>query len=189
MSFEELKKRLLEEAKADASKLVSSAEKEALFLVASAEEKLKKSYSESLKSTKDLAEAQLRDSISGSRLKAKKLVSEAKEIAVENALNDVWLKLCELPKSSQYEGILKKLISEGVSAIGSDAIVVVNGNDFRLAKKFAKNVSQNFANIVGGAIITNSQGNVLVDNSFESLFASKKEALKTLIYAELFGGN
>lgn len=186
MSFEDLKRKLLEEAELEAKRLVSSAEKEASLSLSSAEDKLKILSAESLKKAKELSDLHFKDSVSSARLKAKRLISEAKDFAIENALRDVWFNLCELRKSREYDAVLKKLISDGLALIGDDAVVFVNKNDLKIAKKYAKNVSESNVNMVGGAII--SKGSVLVDNSFEALFSSKKESLKTLVYTELFGG-
>lgn len=187
MAIENLKKGLIQEAEAEAGKIISAAEKEAEGIRAAGREKEKATLAEARKKADEMGRQQMNDRVSAAKLKAKKMVSEANEALVEKAMEKIWADFKELPSDRNYEGIMKGFISKGQSSMGKDSLVVTNSDDAKIAKKFAANVSQEYADISGGAIIKSKDGKIMVDNSLESIFGSKKQELRRLIYSELLG--
>lgn len=188
MTIENLKQSLIQQGSSEAKRLLAEAQKQADEILHSAKEKAAAISSESKKKTDAMISAQRNEKISAAKLRAKKMVSEARDEIVEVALGRIWDGLCELPKGENYEKIMKEFIVNGSRELGKGAIVQVNSRDAKLAKKFHDNLHPQAANITGGAIIMNGDKNIFVDNSLESLYKSKKEALRTVIYSELFEG-
>ena len=128
--------------------------------------------------------AEKNERISAAKLKAKKIVSDATNKTIDFAMEKIWLEFVKLPSKDEYETILKSLITSAEKELGS-GVVHVNANDFRLAKKISKNVSEKPADISGGAIITSKNGKILIDNSLESIFDSKRDDVRKIIFSEI----
>jgi V/A-type H+-transporting ATPase subunit E len=187
MAIENLKKSILQEAEKEAERIVSEAEAEAEKIKASSMEKAKTILAQAKKKAEETGLQQSNDRISSAKLKAKKMMAEANEAFVENALEEIWNYFKKIPEESRYESIMKKLILNGQSSIGKNSVVFTNSKDAKIAKKYADNVSQDYVEISGGAIIKSGDGKIIVDNSLESIFQSKKNELRRLIYLELLG--
>jgi len=187
MAIENLKKSILQEAEKEAGRIVSEAEAEAEKIKASSLEKARVILAQAKKKAEETGLQQMNDRVSSAKLKAKKMVAEANEALVENALEEIWNYFKKIPDQSDYESIMKKFILSGQSSIGKNSVVFTNARDAKIAKKYAGNVSQDHVEISGGAIIKSSDGKIIVDNSLESIFQSKKNELRRLIYLELLG--
>ncbi|VVB99559.1 V-type ATP synthase subunit E [uncultured archaeon] len=188
MSLEELRKGLLQEGKSEAAKAKSLAEKRASEIIGAAMQEASK-LKEKAKARAEAAIASERNErIGAAQLKAKKIVSEAKNRVIEQALEKIWKEFGAVPNNrAGYEKLMKGIISKAERELGKGAIVSVNARDKTLAKRLAKNVSGENADIEGGAIVSNSDGTVAIDCSLESIFGQDSEKLRKLVYYELFG--
>ena len=100
---------------------------------------------------------------------------------------EVWHEFVKVRGSASYEKMLKGLITQGEKELGEKSIVHVNESDIKLAKKFFPNVSAKPIDISGGAVVVSKAGNISIDNSFESIFGSRKDDIKKIIFRELKG--
>ncbi|MCR4368680.1 MAG: V-type ATP synthase subunit E [archaeon] len=191
MSLEDLRKKLIQEGKTQANKITSAAQKEAETTVASAQEEAKKIIAQSKEKAKKIAESERSERIGASQLRAKKIVSEAKNRLVEENLEKAWEELKKMPKSPGYEKFLKQLIIEAEKELSTSAktMVQVNKEDLKIAKKHSKNVSATPAQMHGGAIISTKDGKITIDNSLEAIFEHKKEGLRGIAFKALFTEN
>ncbi len=181
MSLDKLKNELINEAKKEAKSITSKAEKDALKIVKEAEETAKKMIEDAKKQAKASVKAEERERIAAAKLKATRIISEAKNTAVENALKEVFNDFVEVTRRKNYSKTLTRLINEGKKELGANSIVFVNSKD----KSKVKNAR--VIDILGGAIIASKNGRIRVNNSFESIFDSKKEELRKQIFIQLFG--
>ncbi len=189
MSLEELRKSLLQEAKAEGRRVTSDAQAQAEEKLSDARAQAKSIVSEATARAHQMAAAEKNGRQSAAQLKAKKITSEAQNKVLVQGIEKIWKEFEELPsQKAEYEKLLKRLISHAEKEIGKGAVVMVNQKDQPLAKKHTKNVSGKAANIAGGAIVSSADGSISVDVSLESLFSQKEEDLRKLVYSEIFGG-
>jgi len=188
MGLENVRKGLVQEAQAEARRLLSQAEKRAAEITAEAKEKASKAKAQARERAKQAAEAMESERTSAAQLKANKVVAEAANRKMDEALEKAWEEFAKTPESKDYEKIMKTLITGAEKELGAKAMVHVNARDAKIAGKFSKNVAAKPVNIAGGAIITNADGRISIDNSLESMFGQGKEEAKKVIYSELLGG-
>lgn len=189
MSLEELKKSLLQEAKAQAKRMEADAQKLAEQRLDAARAQAKAIVSEAAERAQRAAAAEKNERQGAAQLKAKKITSEAQNRVLGQGLEKIWKEFSELPaQKAEYERLLKRLISHAEKEIGKGAVVAVNSRDQAIAKRLSKNVSGKAAGIAGGAIVASADGSISVDCSLESLFSQKEEEMRKLVYSEIFGG-
>jgi len=160
----------LEKAAAEADAELEKARKEKKELVEAAK-----------KDAERIVENERNEIIASARLKGKQMNSEAKETAVNAALEEVWKELLNLRKSSSYGKAMKKLIAEGEKELGKGTVVLVRKED----RKFESGSKE--TEISGGAIIQTKDGKISVNNSFEAIFEESQDELRKELYAKMFG--
>jgi vacuolar-type H+-ATPase subunit E/Vma4 len=185
MAIEKLKEELIAEAGKEASRISRKAEGEAEKIISGAKAEEKRIMDEAKKSTEQMIKAEFNERRSAMRLKSRRLLQEATDRKVEEELNRVWQEFAGLRKRKGYEKLLSRLIKEGCSELGSGAVVSVSKEDMKTAAKLCKNLSKKPAAISGGAVISAQNGRISINNSFESLFAQRKEQARNALYAVL----
>ncbi|GEM_PF-5542977 len=189
MSLEELRKSLLQEAKAEGRRVTADAQKLSEQRLDAAKAQAKAIVSEAVERAQRIAAAERNERQSAAALKAKKITSEAQGQVLAQGLEKIRKELGQFPsQKAEYEKLLKRLIGHAEKEIGKGAVVMVNSRDQALAKKHSKNVSGKAAQISGGAIAATADGSISVDGSLESIFSQKEEELRKLVYSEIFGG-
>jgi len=117
----------------------------------------------------------------------KGILSEAKEENSAKVLDDIWKRLVQTREGKMYEEILKRMIEEGVNGIGARALVYVNSEDMKLAKKLkGVKVADSAIDCAGGAIVTTPNGRIRIDNTFEANFEERKDEMRKSIFDLLF---
>ena len=187
MDLENVKKGLMKEAKAEAKTIIENAEKGSASAIASANEKAKSMVAAARQRASEMVEAERNERFSAAKLKAKKILSDARNRVVDGASQQVWVEFVKVRETPSYEKMLKGLVGAAEKELGEKSTVCVNENDMKLAKKFSKNLSQKPAGISGGAVVVSKDGRVSIDNSFEAIFDSRKDDVKKIIFRELRG--
>ncbi|MEM4554880.1 MAG: V-type ATP synthase subunit E family protein [Candidatus Anstonellaceae archaeon] len=186
MGFEELAQQIHKNAEAEGRKIIHAAEKNAEKIV----EEASKNAEESLKKAKAEAAAIVKqehaERITSAKLAAKKIISEAKDDAVEAAVEEVWKEfVAAATKKSTYPALLSKLVQEGLSELGAkEAVLYVRDEDRNLVSgyKLAK-LPPEYA---GGVIVESADGKVRVNKTLDEMFLRKKDWLRKQIYEKLF---
>lgn len=186
MALENLRKSLVQEAEVQARKLIDEARKRAEKVTDEAMEKAAKARKESREKADALAEAESNERISSAELKGKRLIAEAMDRKMQEAMEKVWQEFAKTPKSGGYEKILRTLISDAEKELGAKSVVHVNAQDAKLARKISKNVAAKPADMTGGAVVTTADGRISIDNSLESIFEQRREEAKKVIFSEMF---
>ncbi|MBI4210583.1 MAG: hypothetical protein HY544_03710 [Candidatus Diapherotrites archaeon] len=186
MGMENLRKSLMQEAQAEARKISAEAEKQAEKAIAEAKEKARAIIAGARQAAKESSEAQKAERLSAAQLKARKIVTEAKNRKTEEALAMAWKEFSAIPESKGYEAFMKKAITGAEREFAGKAVVRVREEDMKMAKRLSKGVSPEPARISGGAIVSSPDGKVSVDCSLEAMFEQKKEDIRKTIYLEMF---
>jgi len=186
MGFEELAHELEKHSEAEGRKIVGAAEKAAEKSVEAANEKAAESLRAAKKEAAEFAEQESAERLTSAKLEAKKIVDEARDDSVEEALAQVWVQFkSDSLKKPAYSALFSRLLKEGMSELGrSEAVAYVRDEDRQLVSgmKIARVPSE----YSGGLILESADGKVRVNKTLEEEFACKREALRKEIYARLF---
>ncbi|ADC68703.1 H(+)-transporting two-sector ATPase E subunit [Methanocaldococcus sp. FS406-22] len=203
MGVDKIKAKILEDAKAEANKIISEAEEEKAKILEKAKEEAEKRKAEILKKGEKEAEMTKSRIISEAKLEAKKKLLEAKEEIIEMAINKLKEELVKLPEQPEYKDKLVNLIKDGaVSLGGGELIVRLNSRDMELiedstlwnlekeiesiTKKVTVLKKGDPVDIIGGCIIETADGLKSLDNSLEAIFNRNLNVIRARITEKLF---
>jgi V/A-type H+-transporting ATPase subunit E len=203
MGVDKIKAKILEDAKAEANKIISEAEEEKAKILEKAKEEAEKRKAEILKRGEKEAEMTKSRIISEAKLEAKKKLLEAKEGIIEMAINKLKEELVKLPEQPEYKDKLINLIKDGaVSLGGGELIVRLNSRDMGLiedstlwnlekeiesiTKKVTVLKKGDPVDIIGGCIIETADGLKSLDNSLEAIFNRNLNVIRARITEKLF---
>jgi V/A-type H+-transporting ATPase subunit E len=203
MGVDKIKAKILEDAKAEANKIISEAEEEKAKILEKAKEEAEKRKAEILKRGEKEAEMTKSRIISEAKLEAKKKLLEAKEGIIEMAINKLKEELVKLPEQPEYKDKLINLIKDGaVSLGGGELIVRLNSRDMELiedstlwnlekeiesiTKKVTVLKKGDPVDIIGGCIIETADGLKSLDNSLEAIFNRNLNVIRARITEKLF---
>lgn len=159
-------------AKAEARKIIKSAEKKAEDIRSASAEKASKSSEELDKREEALA-----------KLESRRLVMEKRKEATESILGEMKEMLFAL-KGDEREDLLKSLAKRAGSGRWDN--VLANRKDIPLAKKLFKGAAAEEASIKGGFMLANEKEGFSLNLSFENIFeTNRKEPIKEI--SEMLG--
>ncbi len=189
VSIDELRERLLEQARKKAEEIIKEAEKRAEEIIAQAEaEWMEKSRRER---ERILSEARMRGRIivSEAKRKARIEVTKAKYEVLEDIFNEAWKRISSR-EGYDVEKSLRSLLDEALMFLESPKELRVSEIDVETAEKITaeKGLSVEIvkANITGGLILVDESGN-RVDNSYDTRFKRSRETLLPTISSILWG--
>ncbi|MFA5105901.1 MAG: V-type ATP synthase subunit E [Candidatus Micrarchaeia archaeon] len=187
MGLEELKEEIVQHARSQARKSLEDADRQADSLILSAKKASEEQVRLASESGQQIAMDESAERIAAAKLEAKKIQADSMEQAIAAAMDAVWAEIVALRKSKNYPKLLKKLVSEGAKELGEpNPTIYVLAADKKLLAGMKGTIDTSKSGFSGGAIIESPSGLVRVDNSFESIFASKKDLVRKEIYSELF---
>ncbi len=186
MGFDELAGELHKSADAEGRKTIHAAQRNAAKIVEAAQEKAEETVKSAKKEVAAAIKQESAEHVTSAKLSAKKIVDDARDEAVEAALQDIWkLFRSNALRKSTYPALLSALIRDGMRELGSgEATVYVRDEDrplvsgYRLAKLPAQ--------YCAGAIVETANGKIRVNKTLEEIFSQKKGDLKKEIYDKLF---
>lgn len=193
----ELKRVILSKAEEEAKRIIHSAEEEAKRVIDEAHRLKQQEIAK--EKEKIVKEINYEAKITEARLKARMLIAEAKSSVLRMLENSVWNYLNGL-SPQQRERSLLNLMREAIKALLEDLgtsdkiIVYVSKTDLEIAKKVATAISAELGihidikelNISGGIVVSSLDGNVIVDNSYESRLKKAIAAFLSEIREEVF---
>ncbi|OIO21950.1 hypothetical protein AUJ17_00280 [Candidatus Micrarchaeota archaeon CG1_02_47_40] len=188
MSLENLGKEIGKSARERAGEIVRKADASAAEMIGEAKKKASTAIEAAREEAKKAVVEQRAELVAGAHLEAGKLISRAKDDAVEDGLKIVWHEFARGAKSRDYPKTLQKLVREGTREVGGTCIVRIRKEDVKAAKSAGINFEQKgFAECSGGALVESSDGKVCSHKTFEALFEEKRDVVRSLIYEKLFG--
>ncbi len=162
---EEGKKRSLAEEKKNVSAMVSAAEAEASSLV----------------------ESQRRERVAWARLEANRMLGDAREEVIRDAMDSLYAQLEKFRKSKEYGDFLSGRVDAGIRELGvSNPVVHLCKGDRKFLRNNGKAKILEDLEALGGAIVESADGSVRVDLTLETLFEEKKEFLRKKLYERMF---
>lgn len=200
MGLEELKQKIIEDAKRNAAEIIKTGESKTTLIIKEAQEKIKKLREERLRKAELEAKAIKERTVGSARLEARKKLLLAKQELIEEVITKALKRILELPKKEYLKFIEKQLL--GIEDLSGSCKVEFNERDKRiitpewlekleqeLRKKspnLSLELSKNFrTDITGGVIIKSSE--VELNNSLEAIVKLKRDDLECEIANILFG--
>jgi V/A-type H+/Na+-transporting ATPase subunit E len=125
------------------------------------------------------------------RLKSKNDVIKAKEKVAEKAMAKAEEDLKDLRSRGDYAVILENLINEGLYRVSGKVLVHVDPADRELADSLLRKMGLDYellADIetIGGAVISDEEGRVMIINSIEERLNRAREKLRMEVSGILF---
>ncbi len=187
MGFEELLSSLEEKGKAQEREVLSAAQAEARKIAKNSEHEAQKILEKAQHAGQAEGNEQKAEMYAAARLRAKRIIAEAREKAVENVLAELRDEMYGFTKTKEYSDLLVKLAKSGVKAIGPGAVVKARKEDEKNLRSAGLNMSPILLQCLGGVIVETADGRVRVNNTLESLLEQFTPQLKQRAYEELFG--
>jgi V/A-type H+/Na+-transporting ATPase subunit E len=187
MGLEEMLSAIKTNTSAQRDKIIADARSEAERIEAEANAKSETLISQSRsQSEKEVIEGRIR-SIASFKLEAKRKMLEAKDEIMRAYEEQAASFLNDFTKSPEYKDFLLKVTKDGISQIGSDAIVQINVRDRNILNGSGFQISSDPISSIGGAIITSADEKRRVDNTVESIFDDRKQELRLELMKQVFG--
>ncbi len=183
MGLNELRQEISKQASSEAARIRREAQAEAEKILSEAREQAKALLAREAEKTKAEV-AQKEVGVYAARLTAKKIVADARNAVLDEALKEVKRELEKLTRTSEYPKIFNQLAEEGKRVAGENCVFHVNKRDAALAKKFGNVVPT--LDVIGGLVVTSRDGRLRVDNSFEALLEEHANELKQLAFEQFF---
>jgi len=189
MGLEEMLSRIKSDTEEQYSKIISDAQKESEKILSEANQKASNITIQSKAQAERQVQEEKQRSFASARLESKRKLLEAKDALLKNFEDQAQNYLDEFVKSPSYKDFLNSAVNDGVSLIGSDAVISVNSRDKGMLgnKDSSYTISSKPLNSKGGALITSNDGKRKVDNTIESIFNDRKEELRLKLSEQIFG--
>lgn len=188
MEIEKLKGSLLSEARAEADKIVETAQADAKAMLSEERARLSALKENAEKEVEKTLEEQSNERIAWARLEAKRVLAEAREDAIKGVIEQFFDELGSVRKSAEYKKFMKKSVPDAAKELGKGTTVhIAKGDKTALPKMNGTKVVEDLKGM-GGALLESSDGKIMIDLTVETLFESKRDELRKKISDKLFGG-
>ncbi len=191
-----LKEYVRNKAVSEAEDIKKAAEEKAQVIEKEYEEKAEKEYTSMLNEARRKAELLKRKEMARARAKSSKMILDAKNDILRNALDEFKKVVYSLVDSEEYENVLENLTREAIDAIGEkDVIVKVRAKDVEKMKEVAQRISKEAAvnieistgddDMIGGVIVSTKAGHVVVENTLEDKYEEAKDEFVSALFSIL----
>ncbi len=201
MGIEEIKQKILADARESAQQIKEEAEKKAKSIVDDAKDKAKQIKKESKEKAELEAESKKKRILALARLEARKSILAARHDMMEEAFAEAVNRLSRLD-DVEYREIIKEMFLSADMSDGDVEVILSPRDKKRISHDFLKGVqkelamkgkkvelklSDNFRDISGGFVIR--KGKVEFNNSFEAVIKMQRDVMETEVAKILFGGH
>ncbi len=182
-SLEELREKILEEAREKARKIIEDAEKKAKEIIGKAEEEWRRKLEEEKNNIINEARKQASAILSEAKIKYNLVILKAKN----EVLEEVFEKAKDVLKQRNFdvEKSLERLLSESIQYLPentTEITIIVNPRDESIIKKVATSILKDKVKykivkddkIIGGIVIETPKG-IRIDNTYEARLSRVKE--------------
>ena len=187
MGIEKLKGSLISEAQEDAQKLIGAAETQARKMEEDEQARRQSMKKDAEADVERMLNEQRNERLAWARLESKRVLSEAREDAIKEALGSFIDALKDARKAPEYKRFMAKAVAEAASELGSGSIIHIAKGDKSVigTVKSAKVVED--LDGLGGAMVESNDGRMRIDLTLETLFDSRKDDIRKMVYDKLFG--
>ncbi len=181
--------KVLSQAEGDMISQIDSAYEQAVSNLQSSRSSVEAEYNKIIDGANKQAENLKRQIIGSSRLSARNKQLVLIEDAVNDAFEKATAKIESVRSSEKYASMMKKLLDDGVHAVGGDVVIECNSKDKVIVKKLVSEMdrtakiklSEESIDCLGGLRIKSKDGSMVYDNTLDS----RIERLKPLIKKDI----
>ena len=187
MGIEKLKGSLLSEAQEDAQKIIREAEGQAARMADEEKARDEATKKEAETDVERMLGEQRNERLAWARLESKRVMSEAKEDAIKNVLEDFFEAMKGARNTPEYKRFLAASVASASAELGPGVTIHVMKGDKALlgAIKGAK-IAEDLEGL-GGAIVEGPGGKIRMDLTLETQFESRRDDIRKSIFDKLFG--
>ena len=200
-SVKEICNRIKEDGEKEIASILDKAEKTALEIIKKAEDEKNRVVKEILAKAEEKGLVERRRQLSGVQIEMKREKLKIREEVITSVMKKVRVSLENVRTRSGYSGILKGLVMDGIEALGGKSFFVfVDRRDFNLTEKevipaVLAGFDGKIENVeikelekesIGGVKVGVPGGNVIYDNRFEARMYRLRDAIRNLIFEEIF---
>lgn len=187
MGIDHLTADILADAKREAKEIVDAALAEKKKALGREKKAVSGTILASEKEAEEFVASQKRERIAWAKLEAKKIVGDAREAMVRQAMDGLYKKLASFSGTKEYGDFLNARVKQALAELGLPKAVV---HLCKGEKKYLKGVNaavKEDLTGMGGAIVESPDGSVRVDFTLETLFEERMELLRKAAYEKMFG--
>jgi len=183
--------KVLSQAENEMISQIDSAYEQAVTNLQSSRNAVEADYNRIIDGAKKQAENLKRQIVGSSRLSARNKQLVLIENAVNNAFEKAIGKIDSVRNSEKYASMMKKLLEDGLNAVGGEVVVECNDKDKAIVKKLVSEmgrridvkikVSEEAIVCLGGLRVKSKDGSMVYDNTLDS----RIERLKPLIKKDI----
>jgi vacuolar-type H+-ATPase subunit E/Vma4 len=182
MSLETLVEEIRHRGEAELAAVTASRDAEAAQIVAERERRLRELGSEAARLTALAIARERAQRVAAAKLHARKLLYEAREKRLTEAMEETRALLQEFAQSDEYASVLKRMITAAVGALGKPLRISGRGADATLLSRLAgKNFDPTPQPILGGVIAETPDGNRRLNLSFNELLRLREDRVREIL--------
>ncbi|MDD5448178.1 MAG: V-type ATP synthase subunit E [Actinomycetota bacterium] len=192
MAVEDILSALEEKAEKQIREINADAERQVREIKAEVEREVARAKRARLKKLEDQLRSEANAMIYSASLEAKREITKAQEETVEKAFKLAEKRLAALHDDVAYPKVFEALLDECLELIDGEVVLMVRPDDRALAQKLMEAKERPFVisdtplETSGGLIAISKNGEITVNNTFESRLEKASEKLKVDISKVLF---
>lgn len=196
-NIDKITKKISEKSDAEADEILKEARVRADEIISEAQKKASEIKMEIVEKGERDSERERQRIIANAKLQSRKARLEAKEDVIREAFERAEGELKKVTRSNKYPSVLASLIKEAQGVIGGDVEVLVRKDDLGILTKEYLNklsddtksrveLSQDYIDTVGGAMVRSKDGKVEVNNTIEMRRERMRGELRPKVAQTLF---
>ncbi len=194
MALEDMLEALEKESEADIEKIRSQARANENQIMKEADLEASKILETQKRHIEDQIMMERSKIINTANFHVKKEVIKAKEEVLNNIFSKVSESSKNLRNSNDYEKVFEKLVYETLAGIRGKAIVSVDSNDEKMARKILDKMDVSYElktdiKALGGLKVQSEDRKVVLNNTVDARVEKAKQLLKSDVVKILFGDN
>lgn len=196
-NIDKITKKISEKSDAEADEILKEARVRADEIISEAQKKASEIKMEIVEKGERDSERERQRIIANAKLQSRKARLEAQEDVIREAFERAENELKKITQSNKYPSVLASLIKEAQGAVEGDVEVLVRKDDLGILTKEYLNklsedtkslveLSQDYIDTVGGAIVRSKNGKVEVNNTIEMRRERMRGELRPKVAQTLF---
>ena len=182
MALEDLVEEIRRRGEAEVAKIHSSRSADEARLFREREQKLVEIRSQTAKAAETEAAREKAQRLAAAKLKSRKLLYEARERRLENAVTETRSLLEEFTGSKEYDAVLRQMIDAASRALGKQIRVSGRAEDAaRLTRIAGKSFDPTPQPILGGVVVETIDGARRLNLSFDELLRLREDRVRELL--------
>lgn len=182
MALEDLVEEIRRRGEAEIEKIRSTRSAEETRVRAEREQKLAEIRTQAARSAEVEAAREKAQRLAAAKLKSRKLLYEARERRLENAVAETRTLLQEFTTSREYDAVLRQMIDVASRALGKQFRVSGRAEDAsRLSRVAGKAFDPTPQPILGGVVVETTDGARRLNLSFDELLRLREDRVRELL--------